>query len=205
MSPNRKRFGAVLLACLTLLEACARAPVRNFSVADLLIGIDDMPSEWHLAEDGVNASIGENEGQASGASVAFSAESSTYYVPAVQRVYRYSSSGKAASHYARFERTIFNDASVYRTTSWQEPADFGYSSLTADRSRFACAGSNFSTGSYDGEASTNCVYLAQYEEFLVEFRVKVEVDDQRFFTTPQLARVVEAIDQKMSEQLGQDQ
>jgi hypothetical protein len=158
-----------------------------------------MPSGWTL--DRIIQSINDNEGQGSGASAGFSAESPPYYARALESLYRYDSSGKVARHYDRFEQTYFNDDSIYRTTPWDVPVGFSFSSSTATKWRFGCAGSNFNIGPQDGTTSTICNYLAQYDEFLVFFTVTIQIDDQSFLTTSELVSLVEAIDQKISDYL----
>jgi hypothetical protein len=184
-----------------LLVACGSTPHRTFSDADLLVSPSVVPSDWSL--DQVYESVHDSEGQESGAAIGFLAESPPYIARALETVYRYSSTGKAVGYYERFERAYFNDASIYRTSPWEVPPGFVFSSASAHQWRFGCAGSNFSIGPESGRRSVICNYLAQYDEFLVLFTVTMEIDDHSFMTLTELTTVIEAIDQKVVEHLDQ--
>lgn len=198
---SARRFWFVIVLLASMLFGCGSAPQRAFSDSDLLIDSSVMPDGWSFGE--VLANVHDSEGQESGASVGFFAESPPLVARALEHVYCYSSSRTASRHYNRFEATYFNDDSIYRTSPWQVPPGFTFSSASADQWRFGCAGSNFSIGPQSGTSSVICDYLAQHDEFLVFFGVTIEIDDQSFMTLAELATVIEAIDQKMSEHLGQ--
>lgn len=195
-------FGWIVVLCGSLLSACQSAPVREFADADLLISEGALPTNWALTEDGVSERIPRGEGEESGAAVSFYATDTIYDARMIEYVYRYSSAGKAAWHYDRREKEVFNDASFYRTSPWQVPSGFTFSSSLANKWRFGCAGSSFTIGPSTGSTSTICTYLAQYDEFLVVFHADRDIDGSTVITVSELQQVVEAIDQKMSENLN---
>ena len=45
------------------------------------------------------------------------------------------------------------------------------------------------------------MYIAQYDEFVVKFGVTIEVDDQVFMNIQDVTKIIETIDQRMSEYL----
>lgn len=192
----------MLLAYLALLYGCGSAPERSFADADLLIDESDLPNGWALTQTGVIERTTDDEGQESGASVSFYATDTTYSARMIERVFRYRSTHDASWHYSRQEKESLNDKGFYRTTPWQTPPGFTFTSALASQWRFACAGSSFTLGLDPSTHSTICVYLAQYDEFLIFFSAKMEIDGQTLITVSELEQVIEAIDRKMVEHLS---
>lgn len=195
-------FWLMLLAYLALLAGCGSAPERSFADADLLIDESDLPDGWALTQSGVIKAIYTDEGEKSGAAVSFYATHTTYFTRMTEYVHRYSSARDAAWHYNRREQERFNDKSFYRTTPWQTPPGFTFTSALANQWRFACAGSSFNLQLDSRTHSTICRFQARYEEFLVTFSVDMEIDGQTLITVSELEQVIEAIDRKMVEHLG---
>jgi hypothetical protein len=183
----------LLFILISLLVCNCAPPSRNFKDSDLLINQSAMPANWTLVE--TDNSV-ENEGQKSGAFIAFQFEGTSYWDRGGEKIYRHSDSLTAAFRYKQFENDYFNDKSVYRTTPWQVPDGFEFSSSLAKQWRLACAGSNF--GIPDSQIPDKlCIYLAQYDEFLVFFSITKEVNGESTITIEQVASIVKAIDEKM--------
>jgi len=194
----------IFCLCLILISivstGCGASKQRNFADADLLIDESAMPNDWSLAERSYNMTV--KEGQESGAYITFYYTGTSLFVRGGEDVYRYKNNKRAAWHYKRFETDHFNDASVYRTTPWQVPEGFHFSSSSSEQWRFACAGSNFTVGSITGNTSTVCIYLAQYDEFLVFFSITIERDGAIFISIEQIISILDALDQNMGQYLN---
>ena len=190
----------VLLLSCAFLAGCLPAPERDFLDADLLIDVSVMPGNWDMYQ--WSDSTNEGEGQESGASVGFYVVGSPYLVHGGERIYRYTSERRATWHYERLEKYYFNDERASLTTPWIIPDGFTFASMSADQWRFGCAGSNFSPVPEMGTESTICMYLAQYQEFLVFFTITTEVDDEVMIDIDEIVHIVEAMDARMSEYLS---
>jgi len=196
---NLNLSGFLILFC-TLLSGCLHAPERNFSDADLLIDASEMPDRWAV-RNSIDATEDE-EGQASGAEIIFYVVDTPYFARSGERVYRYTSEQRAAWHYERIRNTYFNDNRASLTTPWTIPEGFTFVSVLADQWRFGCAGASFSPVPEMGANSTNCIYLAQYQEFLVFFTITTEVDADVMIDTEDIVRIVKAMDARMDQYLS---
>jgi hypothetical protein len=190
--------------CLFLLavfiSACGvSSPPRDFADADLLIGKSVMPDNWSMLE--VSSKWLWNEGQEGGTYITFYATNTTFLVRGGEDIYRFKNASRAAWHYKRFEREHFNDDRYYITTPWEVPEGFKFFKSLANQCRFACAGDNFSLGTLTGKTATICIYLAQYEEYLIFFSITIERDGVYYISVEEIAPILEAIDHKMGQYL----
>ena len=205
MKLRQRIFPGLILATLLPIFAwaaagCLPAPERDFLDADLLIDVSVMPDRWDVFE--LTDASEDEEGQESGAAVGFYVVGSPYLVLGRERIYRYTSERRAARHYERIEGGYFNDERASLTTPWTIPDGFTFASISADQWRFGCAGSNFSPVPEMGTESTDCIYLAQYQEFLVFFTITTERDDEVMIDIDEIVHIVEAMDARMSEYLS---
>ena len=184
-----------------LLISCIQHTQRDFTDADLLIDKAEIPNDWSVFE--VSSEWLSNEGQESGVDLIFQANNTELLVRGGETIYRYKNSLIALWNYKRFERENFNDQGYYVTSRWVIPDGFTFTGSVADRWRFACAGDNFSLGSLTGKTSTICIYLAQYEEFLVFSPITIERDGVYYITMEEITHLVDAIDHKMGQYLNQ--
>lgn len=176
---------------MVLVVGCASSPPeRELAIRDLLIDEDHYPSDWVLCEGPDNKAA--NEGQEEGVFITFNTDAPVI-VRSGEDVYRYGSQFKAAWHYGRFERQYFNDDSVYNLTPWSLPAELPYVSTIADQSRFACAEKEF------GYRSTICIFIGQYEEYLVFSTATIEAEGVSYMEFSELQVILQAIDQAMAD------
>lgn len=181
-----------------LLSGCARAPERDFSDQDLLVGVSVMPENWALLD---VYTLDNEEGEKSGADITFYKTDTLYLVRGGQTVYRYSSVRRAAWHYRRLEDVHFSENNP-RYTPWTVPEGFVFISSTVDQWRFECADSTFSPTPEFGKVSTICQYWAQYDEFLIYVTLKTRVDEQVMISMDDVYRYLEAVDQRMTQYLA---
>lgn len=181
---------------MVLVVGCSSAPpARDFAIQELLIDEDHYPSDWVLCEGPGNKLA--NEGQEEGVYITFDTDAPVL-VRSGEDVFRYASQRKAARHYDRFERDYFNDNSVYTLTPWTLPVELPYVSTVANQSRFACAKKEF------GYRSTICIFIGQYEEFLVFATATIEAEGVDYMEFSELEVILKAIDQaKANHDLGQ--
>jgi hypothetical protein len=197
---TRFQMWRYLVMVIMVISGCSTSPKRTFSDYDLLIDQNVMPNNWSLAESSDSASS--NEGQVSGAYINFSAVGTPYLVRGGEQVFRYSTKQRAAWQFSRFVHTFFNDNSPYRITPWELPDGFDFSSSFADKWKFACAGSGFTIGSSTGETSTLCLYMAQYEEFVISFEITTAINNEGLITLDQITPIIETIDAKIKSYLS---
>jgi hypothetical protein len=194
MKQSKRIMRAILLVALSLQLSC-NAPQRTFMDADLLIDEQAVPEGWETIKR--ENELSGNEGQESGADLTFQFVDTDYLVRGGETIYHYSSSRKAVRHYNRFFDIYFNDTNP-RTSTWQIPPDFAFSSTTADQWHFACTDSTFTIGPATGDISHLCVYLAQYEEFLIYFSITRKRDDEVFIGIKDISDIVSAMDAQMA-------
>jgi hypothetical protein len=144
----------------------------------------------------------DEEGQESGAKIIFYVVDTHYLARSGEEVYRYNSEQRAARHYERIRNTYFNDDRASLTTPWTIPEGFTFVSVFADQWHFGCAGSNFSPVPEMGAQRTICIYLAQYQEFLVFFTITTEVDAEIMIDIKDIVHIVEAMDARMDQYLS---
>ena len=194
-------FALTTLMLLTvLLIGCTNSPQEwDFTDADLLIDVTDMPEGWKAAEYTDNYPY-DTEGADNQAFRKFSFQPTTYLVKAGNDVYHYRSPSTANRGYrAIIDRYMGQRASDLGP--WETPPEFEFASSTADQWIFACVYSSFAPASEFGSKRRNCKFLAQYEEYVIEFSATMEVDDTTFMTLEEITNVIETIDQTMSEHL----
>jgi hypothetical protein len=196
----RRWMWGYLVLIIMVISGCSSTPKRTFFDYDLLIDQNVMPNNWLMAESSDIASS--NEGQVSGAYINFYAVGTPYLARGGEEVFRYSTKQRAAWQYSRFVETFFNNNSPYRTTPWELPDVFDFSSSFADKWKFACAGSDFTIGSSTGETSTLCLYLAQYEEFIISFEITTAINNKALITLDQITPIIETIDGKIKSYLS---
>jgi hypothetical protein len=181
----------ILVGLIVVLTSCTTAtPSREFYIQDLLISVDILPSNWYLCEG--PGKKGVNEGQEEGVFITFETEAPVI-VRAGEDVFRYSSQRKADRHFNRFKNDYFNDNSVYNLTPWAIPEELPFVSTVADQSHFSCALKSF------GYESTICIYLAQYDEFLVFSTATVQAEGKKYMDFAELEFFLSAIDQEMAD------
>jgi len=199
----KERFILILIKLLLfglLLTGCAYSPPeRDFADVDLLINVNDMPEGWAEAEFTENYPYSK-EGAENLALRYFYFTSTTYLVKAGEDVYHYRNARAAYLGYKSIE-DLYMTQRASDLTPWETPPEFVFSTALADRWRFACAYNSFAPSAEFGSRSRICRYLAQYEEFVVDFGVTMEVDGIIFITLEEITDVIETIDQTMGEYL----
>lgn len=164
-------------------------------MVDLLLSRDDMPPGWEVLErsDGYFG----DQGQIDGAYVIFFYFQSGYLIRAEEDIFRYDSRGSAGWHYDRFERIHLNEDQATLTTSWSTPSEFDFISEAADQWRFECAGSTFHPLLEPIDSHTQCIYLAQYQEYLVFFSVTTTVNEEELVPIRELNETIKNLDNRM--------
>jgi hypothetical protein len=180
-----------LLGLLLVLSACSEnAPLRDFSIEDLLIDPSEFPSSWRLVAVGIPPD--QEERWASEAN-GFSLDTGLPELTGADlSIYRYKSIRSASSAYDKWEPRDFNSSSIAAQTSWEAPPELPYESPTADKSRFACHISSITK-------TTICQFMGQYEEFLVVFFTGF---DGEHMTYADLEHILQAIDTRMAHYLS---
>ena len=95
----------------------------------------------------------------------------------------------AAGEYERRVDTTFRDTEGY--TPWDPPAGLSFQSALADQYRYAC-----STEGVGELARPVCAYVAQYEVYVVDFRV--DIGDSTVITYTDLLPIFQAIDERIA-------
>lgn len=189
----------VVVIAVIAISGCVSAPKRNFTDSNLLIDQTVMPPNWPVVE---QSDSEENEGQVSGAYIIFANTETPYLDRAEEDVFHYSSASRAEWQYNRLKGYYFYDGGSYQTTPYHTPSGFIFSSSSAQRWKFACSDSNFTLGTSARKTSTDCEYLAQYQEFVIRFGITTEVDNTQFITIAQTVPIIKAIDFKISSYLS---
>jgi hypothetical protein len=158
-----------------------------------------MPPAWPVVE---QSDSEENEGQVSGAYIIVANTETHYLDRAEENIFRYSRASRAEWQYNRLKEYYFYDGGSNQTTPYQTPSGFIFSSLSAQHWKFACSESNFAFGSTAGKTSTDCEFLAQYQEFVIRFGITTEVENTQFISIAQIVPIIKAIDSKMSSNLN---
>ncbi len=199
-----KRLAKYLLFPLILTITCIfcsrlsppeLAPERDFSVEDLLIDIQDFPAGWLVYQAAGPTPSGD------GAIFAPESVERSFYAPqrdnvslrATHRVFRYISSGYAASEYdEQLPRQFHYNIAVVK--DWETPNELQYESSIADQFHLACNQSTI--GGMQG-----CKFLGQYEEYLVTFFT--HTGEQMRYSD--IERILQAIDEQMAHYLKDEQ
>jgi hypothetical protein len=172
-------FGILFIGCGVIERPFEpSAPKRNFSVEDLLLSQDGMPSGWQAFQpyfpsgdnlttrNSVALHFGKMEG---GQPIAYS----------TQYIFQYETVGSA--------RRSFDNA--FLPAGYLHPAnEWHFNSALADESFFGCA-------EMAGRAGQACEYAGRYKEFIILFNAQMITDEMTFDA---LERVVRAIDAKMT-------
>jgi hypothetical protein len=194
----------LLLAVLTmpfLLNGCAApTPSRPIRTGDLLISTVDMPSGWEMLERS-DLYLGD-QGQLEGAFVVFFYFYPGYMVRAEEDILRYQDSSSAAWNYERLKQMHFNNDQVNLLTQWENPPEFHLENEAAEQWHFACAASTFNPHLGSVESHTQCIYLAQYREYLVLFNTTPIVEEKELITISELNELVKILDNKIGEAIN---
>ena len=203
METNRK-FYILFLTILSIvstlfLSGCGKpAPKRDFPDSELLLKLSDLPEGWVAAESTDNYIEKDYAEQYSLRYYQYSL--TKYLVKSGEDLYRYKNLGIAYNNYKRLKKYYFSQ-SARDLTPWETPPEFRFTSSSTERWHFACGVSTFSPAPEFGKKRKICMYIAQYDEFVVKFGVTIEVDDQVFMNIQDVTKIIETIDQRMSEYL----
>lgn len=177
------------------------APTRTFSEVNLLIELSDMPERWAPSDSAPKHDA--DEGEVNSAYRNFYIPDAPYLIKAGEDVNRYEKIGLADWNYKLLQKKYFTPT-YYTTSSWETPDDLHFTSSSAKQWRFACAYSIFSPAPEMGKQRKNCLYLAQYEEFIVNFGITTEVDQITFVSTEEIVSILEKVDARMTFYLQSD-
>jgi hypothetical protein len=86
-------------------------------------------------------------------------------------------------------------------TPWETPEDFSFTSDIAQKSRFACVYNSFSPTPEFGNKAYLCLYLAQYQEFIVLVGFTKEIDGVEYLSMDQIVSILEAVDKNINQYL----
>jgi len=172
---------AILVAIVLGCSRPAAPPLRDFDTIDLLIkDVSAFPGGWEVSAPAhaKRVFLRENIG---GARIQFG----------------YPWAGHAWHEISRF-RNIQDAAVAYRDqdyypgakSRWETPKELSYQSPIANQFRVACR---------PNPRATECVTMAQYDEFVSAFNINA---DSYAFTFSDLERVLRAIDERMARVLG---
>jgi hypothetical protein len=110
---------------------------------------------------------------------------------AYEDIYVYGTADDSAGDFERMRERVYSGNDF--TTPWVTPDELLYESSVASQSHFACH-------TYDGDL--HCQFLGQYDEFIVLFFTHKEYfTHKEVISYDDLKQVLEAIDQRMAEQL----
>lgn len=191
-----RRMLAPLLVWLIVtasIMGCTRKSDYPFSLPDLLIRVTDLPGTWlvdSVSDDPVGIEH-YNELQAVDLTFYFTGDPSGW-TRGGMTVYRLSSTHKAAQAYAKASQ--FDESSIGVTTPISSLDDFPFQSQVANQWRVGCYGTQIPNLSPERR---QCVFVAQYADFLTYFAVSVDYQGQQIINSREFARVVGIIDQRM--------
>lgn len=192
----------LFLISIILISGCGKpAPNRNFLDSELLLRLSDLPEGWVAAKSTDNGI--EKEGAEQYSLRYYQYSLTSYLVKSGEDLYRYKDLGIAYNNYKWFKKYYFSQSSR-DVTPWETPSDFQFTSMATERWHFACGISIFSPAPEFGKKRKICTYLAQYDEFVVNFGITIEVDDQVFMTIQDVTKIIETIDQRMSKYLQKE-
>ena len=163
---------------------------RDFQDWELLISENDLPAGWKLIEE--YKSINDNEGQKSGAQYIWGLEAGNEYSRTSERIYHFSNEYWSYRKFLQWVETYIpsnKDEEVFILTGYD------FSQLHANTWDFGCEDVSPS------EFWINCVYVAQYDEFMLDFSVFGQINDQLFISSDQLFAIIIRIDDKISSYL----
>lgn len=182
-----------LIFCAIYVCSCGtRSPERMFTVDELLIDSSTLPQDWAVLNLDNRPIVSFYEEEA--ALMIF------YYTSYSDRetrggitVYQHRSEKRADQTYSKLEQGHFSLNSRWYTAPFV-PEEFNFYPKFATRFRFRCAISR-SEGLFDDK--TICVYLAQYEEFIVFHTIPMEFLGTQIITVTEIEVLIEAIDQQI--------
>ena len=188
-------LGSIIVLIGFLYCIGAFAVEQNFQDWELMITENDLPAGWKTSE--IYKSMNESEGQESGATFTWGLELENKNPRMMEKVYRYSSEYQAYRKFYQFSETYLGsskdedlnylkgyDLSQLRATVW----DFGCLNLFP---------------SSDSELLIDCSFLAQYDEFVINFSVHVKKNDYIYISSDDLYAVIIRIDEKISSYLNE--
>jgi hypothetical protein len=186
-----------IMGMLLTIAACSQpvppAPERGFSVDALLIDERDFPARWSdQGPAGPTPSVDGAIFASESIQQRFTADAADLF-SALHEVYRFRSSYRAKKEYQKQLPILYNSRSIAVLTPWEPPTELPYQSSVADESHFACSRSGI-TGFWD------CMFMGQYEEYLVVFSTRV--GDHMGYAD--LERLLRAIDERMRTYLAEN-
>ncbi len=167
-------------ACVSF-ESEQAAPQRSFTLEDLLIGQDVIPSVWKDRW-GPFTQFGDDLCSTECASIQFGVSGRESHTQAFHDVYRYLSADIARR---TFEK-VYLPSRIYL----KAVEEWTYQSTTAGQSHFGCSG--------DGHSPPICQWAGQYEEYIVVFWVRMTPEE---VTLADIEKAVRAIDERMTSYL----
>lgn len=159
-----------------------------------------MPLGWE-SEEPIEYYPYDKEGADNLALIDFYYSDTPFLVRAGEDVYRFRNQYFANISYSHLVNAYMTQR-ANDVTPWQTPIGLDFTSSTADRCRFACAENSFSPSPEFGSKARICLYLAQYDEFIIMFRITIEVDNNVFISIDEVKNIIEEIDAKMAQYLN---
>jgi len=177
---------AIATALLLVTYGCGfgppRPPERSFTLDDLLIDSDIVPSDWKLDEPMFPA--GDDLCTTECAAIRFSVTDELRSMwGGTHSVYRYLSQNIA-------QRT-FKVKCLAHARILDQVKEWTYQSLVAEQSYFGCH-------NMAGNAGVACDWAAQYEEYIVVFGIAMSPGEVSLTNIEQIEYIVRAIDEQMS-------
>lgn len=189
---------AALFAWLSICACCAgpQSAVEYPPIGQLLIDESPFPQGWEASDPDMDSP---SLAPWTGGRKEVEYVDRTYYTPstggrAFIRIQRLGNSGTATEEYAHKAGIAFRETEW--NTPWTMPAELTFESAIADRYRYACSMEGA------GElARPQCVYVAQYTVYTLEFYIGFY--DTSVITYTDLIPVLQAIDGKLAQHLGE--
>lgn len=195
-----KRFrvhGCLLLCLLFLLSGCQLSENNddNLSKVDLwnlMMPESAIPTDWQLlkTKDEPIVSFGEENA----AMLIF------YYLDDSQKLtrggvtlFQHRTLRSAARQYEKMAEAHFDPDDPKSSTPLFIPEGFQFTSNTADEWRFSCVGKEESFV----PARDICIYLAQYDRYVVFFSITTTYQNNSTINTADLQQLIETIDERM--------
>ena len=190
LCPRKITMRSLLLVFFvsSLLSSCgvisrlfeAPAPKRNFTVEELLIGQEPIPSTWQPLKTffPYGDPLATNESIAMFYGKTINGEQKAY---ATQLVYRYETNGVAHREFDLY----------YPGRYLKSPVEWSFKSSYANESFLGCH-------EMAGNVGQSCEYAGRYEEFIVVFQTQMIANEM---TLIDLEKVANAIDLRMAQYL----
>jgi hypothetical protein len=188
--------------CLALV-GCQRdesAPQRRFVLIDLFPEVSSFPEDWLFEgiDDYVILTYGAEE---SFDMVFHYGPNETEGTRGGITVYRQTSLKEADRQFLEEAGIEFDSDSRWDTTPTFTPEGLADLAISAAQSRVGCRGQT-SEGLWND--TVYCKYLAQYEEFVVYFRIDIMHDGEMTISMEEIRQIIIAIDERITSQLAAD-